>query len=49
MANPSTEMPSVKLFKRMTALKRDKIEIEKERNQLKEKLDDYYFLNQKMD
>jgi hypothetical protein len=42
-------MPSIKLFKRMTALKRDNTVLENEIMILKEKLDDYYFMNQKLD
>ena len=33
----------------MTALKKDNNDLEKENRQLKDKLDDLYFLNQKLD
>lgn len=48
-SNPIGDMPSIKLFKRMTTLKKEKNDIERECSYLKEKLDDFMFLNQKLD
>jgi hypothetical protein len=42
-------MPSMKLFKRMTTLKKEKNDIEREYIMIREKLDDAMFLNSKMD
>ena len=42
-------MPSIKLFKRMTTLKREKTEVENELAYIREKLEDATFMNQKLD
>ena len=43
--NMNNEMPSVKLFKRLTTLKKEKSEVEREVFMLKEKLENAYFAN----
>eukprot|EP00347_Sterkiella_histriomuscorum_P014655 403360054 len=45
----TNDLASVKLFKRMTTLKKENTDLHKENSQLKDKLDDLYFLNQKLD
>jgi FtsZ-binding cell division protein ZapB len=41
-------MPSIKLFKRMTTLKKEKNDLEREYQYLKDKNEDLYFLNEKL-
>ena len=43
------EMPSIKLFKRMTTLKKEKTDMERELALTRERMDDLRFLNQKLD
>jgi hypothetical protein len=42
---PANDLASVKLFKRMTALKKENMDLEKENQALRDKLDELYFLN----
>jgi predicted nuclease with TOPRIM domain len=48
-ANPATDLPSVKLFKRLTTIKKEKNELESECQFLKERLDELYSLNQQLE
>ena len=42
-------MPSIKLFKRMTTLKKEKTDLEREIEIMHEKMDDLRYLNCKLD
>lgn len=41
----ANDLASVKLFKRMTTMKKENNDMERENRQLKDKLNDLYFLN----